>query len=120
MIHTKMIDNKLRNGQLSRRDWISSLTGGMGAVGLAGMLARKWRGLHPRQHPKPPAAPAPMKFPNFTAEGESEHRSVSPGRPITARYVRSEARAAEVSGPASVVRRLTHGTHDWGLASFDF
>jgi hypothetical protein len=56
---------------LSRRDWIASLTGGMGAVGLAGMFADDLQAAAVKQALAKPAGAVPMKFPNFTPKAKS-------------------------------------------------
>src|SRR5882724_12570256 len=48
-----------RPNQFSRREWIGSLSGGLGLLGLAGMLSEG------RLRAAPAAAPAAPKFPNF-------------------------------------------------------
>jgi hypothetical protein len=47
--------------KLSRRDWIASLSGGLGFLGLAGMLSE--------DQLRAAEAPAP-KFPNFPAKAK--------------------------------------------------
>ncbi|MDQ1473621.1 MAG: hypothetical protein QOJ99_5101, partial [Bryobacterales bacterium] len=59
------------NKKLSRRDWITSLTGGMGALGLAGMFSEEQARAAAIATSKAPAAPAPMKFPNFTPKAKA-------------------------------------------------
>src|ERR1700744_2282276 len=49
---------------LSRRDWIASLSGGLGFMGLAGMFSEE-----PLRAATPPDAAAP-KFPNFPAKAK--------------------------------------------------
>ena len=54
--------------KLSRRDWIASLSGGMGVLGLAGMFSEaEARGAVTAR----PLVPAPMKFPNFTPKAKA-------------------------------------------------
>src|SRR5947209_12390280 len=50
--------------KLSRRDWIASLSGGLGTLGLAGMLSDEQLRASPA-----PGATAP-KFPNFPAQAK--------------------------------------------------
>jgi len=63
-----MISNQKR---LSRRDWIASLTGGMGAVGLAGMFGEDMARAAATATGKTVAAPPPMKFPNFPPKAKA-------------------------------------------------
>jgi Protein of unknown function (DUF1501) len=57
-----------RPNELTRREWIASLTGGLGAVGLAGMLSDQ------QLRAATPAGEAAPKFPNF--EPKAKHNIV--------------------------------------------
>src|SRR5260370_31164436 len=59
----------MMKNKLSRRDWIASLTGGMGALGLAGMFSEEMA--RAATTGKVIAAPAPMKFPNFPPKAKA-------------------------------------------------
>ncbi len=57
---------RLRNetNNLSRRDWIASLSGGLGALGLAGILSEE------QLRAAPTVGAAAAKFPNFPAKAK--------------------------------------------------
>jgi len=61
--------NSMRNAsnKLSRRDWIATLSGGLGSLGLAGMLSEEQLRAAPLITPSPHAAP---NFPNFPAKAK--------------------------------------------------
>ena len=96
--------------KLSRREWIASLTGGLGSIGLLGMLSDEQA--RAASTPTKVVAPRPRaEIPQLPAESEAQYRAVPEGRPLAARHVRPQARAAEVPGPAAVVGRSAHRTH---------
>jgi hypothetical protein len=53
-----------RPNQRSRREWIASLSGGLGFVGLAGMLSEE------RLWAAPATEERALKFPNFPAKAK--------------------------------------------------
>ncbi|MES1258571.1 MAG: DUF1501 domain-containing protein, partial [Acidobacteriota bacterium] len=60
----------MMKNRLSRRDWIASLTGGMGALGLAGMFSEEQARAATASRAAAPSVVMP-KFPNFPAKAKS-------------------------------------------------
>ena len=91
--------------KLSRRDWIASLSGGLGLLGLAGMLSA---GAAARRGP---AESARSEVPEFSSQGQTQHRALHGGRAFAVGHVRSQTRAAEASGTAAALGRSAHRAH---------
>ena len=89
--------------QYSRREMIQSLCGGLGSIGLTGMLSGQQAQAATLGH---------YTGPSLADEGETRHLPVHDRRPIAGRHVRSEARAAQVSGAAAELGRSSNGAAD--------
>ena len=95
-----------RPNRLSRRDGSRRCRAASGSLGLAGMLSRR-AAAAPR-----PGRAGSSEVPEFSGQGQAQHRPLHGGRAVAGGHVRSQARAAEVSGTAAALGRPAHRAHD--------